>query len=96
MCQLFALLAVLSKELSNGRLDFDEQIVVIRLTKHEVANAIAETQLRPPATRGRTYQFRMLLEELMNDLLAAARANLERLLGPLTLKTQNAEVYFFK
>lgn len=31
-----------------------------------------------------------------DDLLAAARANLERLLGPLTLKTENAEVYFFK
>jgi hypothetical protein len=31
-----------------------------------------------------------------DDLLVAARANLERLLGPLTLKTENAEVYFFK
>jgi hypothetical protein len=31
-----------------------------------------------------------------DDLLAGARANLERLLGPLTLKTQNADVYFFR
>lgn len=31
-----------------------------------------------------------------DDLLMAARANLERILGPLTLRTQNAELFFFK
>jgi hypothetical protein len=31
-----------------------------------------------------------------DDLLAGARANLERLLGPLSLVGQNAELYFFK
>jgi predicted nucleic acid-binding OB-fold protein len=31
-----------------------------------------------------------------DDVIAAARANLERLLGPLTLKGENAELYFFK
>jgi hypothetical protein len=31
-----------------------------------------------------------------DDLVASARANLERLLGPLTLIAQNAELYFFK
>ncbi len=31
-----------------------------------------------------------------DDLIAGARANLERLLGPLTLIAQNAEIYFFK
>lgn len=31
-----------------------------------------------------------------DDVIAAARANLERLLGPLTRKGENAELYFFK
>jgi len=31
-----------------------------------------------------------------DDVIAAARANLERLLGPFSLKGENAELYFFK
>ncbi|MBI1903930.1 MAG: DUF4263 domain-containing protein [Planctomycetia bacterium] len=31
-----------------------------------------------------------------DDLIASARANLERLFGPLTLKAQNAELYFWR
>ncbi len=31
-----------------------------------------------------------------DDLLAGARANLERILGPLTLTSSNARIYFFK
>ena len=30
-----------------------------------------------------------------DDLLAAARSNLERILGPLTLRTQNVELFYF-
>jgi hypothetical protein len=39
-----------------------------------------------PKLRIRTY----------DDVLASARANLERVLGPLSLVGQNAKVYFFK
>ena len=31
-----------------------------------------------------------------DDLIASARANLERLFGPLSIVAQNAELYFFK
>jgi hypothetical protein len=31
-----------------------------------------------------------------DDLILSARANLEKLLGPLSLRGQNAELYFFK
>ena len=31
-----------------------------------------------------------------DDLLAGARSNLERILGPMALRSQNAQLYFFK
>ncbi len=31
-----------------------------------------------------------------DDLLAGARSNLERILGPMALRSRNAQLYFFK
>src|SRR5260370_39783336 len=59
-------LAVLPKERSDGRFDFDQDIIVGRFPKHEIGVASAEGEFRPHTCMRGAEKPRMLLEEFLH------------------------------